>query len=88
MLVPGKSRTASRYESVATRRNPSGSADINTPVNGKRCMSVLAARTTCRSASDNKTAESVTGGALAGVICGKSLVANVATVVCARPEEI
>ncbi len=33
-------------------------------------------------------ADSVTGGALASVMFGKSLAAKVATVVCARPEEM
>ena len=51
-------------------------------------MSELAARTTWRSASLNNGADRVTGGALARAMCGKSLAANVATVVCARPEEM
>ena len=44
-------------------------------------MSELAARTTCRRASAKSGAERVTGGALASGMFGKSLVANVATVV-------
>ena len=85
-LVTARSRTARRYESVATRRRPSGSAAINTPVSARRCMSVLAARTTWRSASANNGAEMVTGGADARVTLGKSVAAKVDTVVWNRPE--
>ena len=59
-VVPGRSRTASRYESVATSRSPSSSAAISTPVRIGRASSVLAARTTWRSASANAGAGSVT----------------------------
>ncbi len=45
---PARSRTASRYESVATMRRPSFSAVSSTPVRIGRASSVLAARTTWR----------------------------------------
>ena len=49
--MPGRSRTASRYESVATRRRPSPSAAMSTPVRIGRASSLRAAGTTWRRAS-------------------------------------
>lgn len=58
--MPGKSRTARRYESVDTKRSPSPSAARSTPVRIGRESSPDAAFTTCLSASDSAAALSVT----------------------------
>ena len=63
MSVSGRSRTASRYESVATMRTPSSSAAMSTPVSTARASSVLAARTTWRSASATEADDSFTASA-------------------------
>ena len=62
-MVWGRSRTASRYESVATILRPSSSDAMSTPVSTARASSVDAARTTWRSASPTWLLVSVTGSA-------------------------
>ena len=84
--VPGRSRTANRYESVATRRSPSPSAAINTPVRIGRLSSTLAADTTCRSASANAAASSSTVCSAGSGNCGNSWAGIVRTENCDRPE--
>ncbi len=68
MSLSGRSRTARRYESVATIRTPSSSAVISTPVRTARASSLLAARTTWRSASATDDDFNVTASA-AGSTC-------------------
>ena len=68
--MSGRSRTASRYESVATMRTPSSSAANSTPVITPRASSVLAARTTWRSASANVADDSVTASAAGSTWAG------------------
>ena len=58
MLTPARSRTASRYESVATSRSPPAVAVSSTPVRIGRASSRDAAGTTWRSASANGAAAS------------------------------
>ena len=62
-LWPGRSRTASRYESVATSRSPSASAVTSTPVRIGRASSPEAAGTTWRRAAASSPASSVTPSA-------------------------
>ncbi len=71
-LVPGRSRTDNRYESVATRRSPSGSAAINTPVRIGRESSELAAGTTWRNAASSAPGAMVTPSPTTSGSCGYS----------------
>ena len=58
--VATSSRTASRYESVATSMHPSRLISTSTPVSTGRASSRLAARPTCDTASANAPASACT----------------------------
>ncbi len=70
--MPGRSRTASRYESVATSRSPPPSAVNITPVRIGRDSSLDAAGTTWRSPSANCPVSSVTLSPPGSASCGYS----------------
>ena len=88
MLTPGRSRIASRYESVATSRSPPSCAASNTPVRIGRASSFDAAGTTCRSASANAAAPTVTPLVGTSGNRGKSFADNVRSVVAKRPASM
>ena len=86
---PRRSRPASRYEWVATRRSPSASAAIETPVRMGRESSPDAARVTCRSASARAVARERHRHPHWGpAAAGKSAAGWVRTVKCDRPAAI
>ena len=76
----GKSQTASRYESVATSRNPSSSEVNSTPVRIGRDSSLLAARSTWPTACRNIEAGRVTAASAGWPRRGKSSIENGRTV--------
>ena len=86
MLTPCRSRTARRYESVATRRRPSPDAVRSTPVRIGRASSFDAAGTTWRSASARPAASTRTPTSGTSGSRGKSATANVRNVVENRPH--
>jgi hypothetical protein len=86
--VSVRSRSARRYESVATNLVPEPSAATSTPVRSGRASSFDAARTTCRRASDNAAAGSVTWSGRGSGRTGKSSTAKVRTTNFERAAEI
>ena len=88
ITLAAMSRIAMRYESVATRRSFPSTPVIKTPVYTPRASSLLAARTTCLSASDKSL---VAIGAPSPTVpdhFGKSSPAPIGTVKFTRPAEI
>ena len=85
MLTPSRSRTARRYESVATNRRPPADAASNTPVRIGRASSRDAAGTTWRSASVSAPAATFTPAPPGSVNRGKSAADNVRNDVRNRP---
>ena len=64
--TPGRSRTARRYESVATRRVPVSVASTSTPVRIGRAESPLAALDTCATAAASRSPSSSTASPKSG----------------------
>src|SRR5262245_37386640 len=85
---PGRSRTASRNESVATSRRPPCSAESNTPGRIGRASSLDAAGTTCRNAAASSVASSVTASPVACGNRGNSSTGNTRSVNSERPAVI
>src|SRR4051812_3281476 len=86
--APGRSRTASRYESVATSRKPPSSDASSTPVRIGRASSELAAGTTCFNAAASSLAEIVSGSPAGSGNLGYSSAGRIRIVNSARPEVI
>src|SRR4051794_27122496 len=84
--VPGRSRTESRYESVATSRSPPASAASSTPVRIGRASSELAAGTTCLSASASSPAFKVSGSPATSARRGYSSAGSTRIANSERPE--
>jgi hypothetical protein len=87
-VVPGRSRIARRYESVATSRRPVASAARSTPVRIGRASSLDAARTTCDSAVASSALAKVTGSPPGSAIRGNSSAGSTRRLNSERPAEM